>query len=165
MSDTTNRVVVKSVIIARDGNRLSPPIGKAFAFTADEVEAINKANPRALRPTKDEDTEATLAEVKAMSASPARAAVLRLQKTGAGKTSAMADGMDGAGVTGQSGAGGAGTGPSVLTIQQITDGLADLDDDALTAALNAEREGAKRAGAIKVYEAEIAKRKTADDDL
>lgn len=155
-----NKVVLKSVIIARDGERISPPIGKAFAFTKEEVEEIEAANPTAIRDAKNEDDEASLAEVKALSQTNTRIRP-RNVPAGAGKTSAMVDGMDGTGATGEGGSDAA-----AQTIEEIEAGLADLDNDALTAALNAERAGKNRKGAVSLYEAEIAKRQPpADDDL
>lgn len=160
-----SKVVLKSVIIARDGKRLSPPIGKAFPFTAEEVEEIEKVNPTALRDAVNEDDEATLAEVAALSNSNTRVNPKNV-KPGAGKTTAMADGMDGTTTAEDGGDAGDDDGDKPQTIEEIEAGLADLDNDGLTAALNAERAGKNRKGAISLYEGEIEKRnKPADDDL
>lgn len=104
MSTKSNKkVVLKSIIIARDGKRVSPPIGKAFPFTDDEVEAILAANPTAIRDAVNEDEQADEAEVVGMGNSNTRI-VPKNVKAGAGKTSAMVDGLDGtASVEGESG--------------------------------------------------------------
>lgn len=55
-----SRVVAQSVTVVRDGERVTPPIGKPFPFTADELEFIDRANPAAVRKAVDEsapDTE------------------------------------------------------------------------------------------------------------
>lgn len=162
MANSNNKVVLKSVMIARDGKRISPPLNKAFPFTGDEVEAITKANPTALRPAVNEDSVADLAEVVALANSNTRV-IPQSAKPGAGKTTAMADGMDGTNESQTQD-----TDATELTIEEIEAGIADLDSDALTAALNAERQRKPkpRKGAVDLYEAEIEKRNApVDDDL
>lgn len=169
MSKSTNRVPLKSVIVVREGQRVSPPLGKSFPFTAAEVKALEENNPTAIREAVNEDDEASVAEIVGLRNSNNRP---RTVKPGAGKTTAVEDGADaGAGSDDQDGDddGDNGDGDDKpLTVKQIKDGLADLDNDALTAALNAEREGGNRPTAIQAYEAEIAARAAAasgDDDL
>jgi hypothetical protein len=55
---SNKRVVLKRVIIGREGKRLEPPIGKAFEFTDEELENIERVNPTALREAVNEDAEA-----------------------------------------------------------------------------------------------------------
>jgi hypothetical protein len=168
MSKSNNRVALKSVIVVREGKRVSPPIGKSFPFTEDEITALEESNPTAIRKAVNEDQEADLAEVIALSNTNTRVNSKNV-KPGAGKTSAMADGMDGTTVTGEGGSDSANgqTAATRMTITDIKAGIADLSNDDLTAALEAERAHADpRDGAIKAYEAEIAKRNApADDDL
>lgn len=166
MANSNNKVVLKSVMIARDGKRISPPIGKAFPFTEDEVAEIEKVNPTALRDAVNEDDVADLAEVVALSNSNTRV-VPKSAKPGAGKTTAMVDGADGAPES-DTQDDGDDDDATALTVEEIEAGVADMDNDALTAALNAERALGKKArkGAIAAYEGEIAKRNApVDDDL
>lgn len=58
---TITRVPTRSVIIVRDGQRLAPPVGKGFLFTADEIKSVEDVDPEALREPKDE-TVATTAD-------------------------------------------------------------------------------------------------------
>lgn len=168
MSKSNNRVALKSVIVVRDGQRVSPPIGKSFPFTAAEIKALEESNPTAIREAVNEDDEASVAEVVALRNSNTRPRTVR---PGAGKTTAVEDGADAGAGSNQGGDddGDNGDGDDKpLTVKQIKEGLADLDNDALTAALNAEREGGARPTAIEAYEGEIAKRAAAaagDDDL
>lgn len=46
------------VVVIRDGNRVVPEIGKAFAFETEERDAILEAQPNALRKPKNEDEDA-----------------------------------------------------------------------------------------------------------
>lgn len=55
------------VTVIRDGVRKTPPIGKAFDFTAAEVEAVRKQVPTAFRKPVNEDD--TLVEQTASDAS------------------------------------------------------------------------------------------------
>ena len=168
MAKSNNRVALKSVIVVRDGKRVSPPIGKSFPFTAEEVEELEKSNPTAIREAKNEDDEANVAEVIALANSNTRVRPKNV-KPGAGKTTAMADGMDGTTTAEDGGDAGDDDDDDAekrLTITEIKAGLADLDNDGLTSALNAERAHASpRDGAIKAYEAEIEKRNAPVDDL
>ncbi len=157
---TFNRVALKSVIIVRDGRRVSPPLGKSFPFTEEEVEAIEKTNPTAIREAVNEDEAADAAEVVHLGMTNTRVNTKNVAN-GAGKTTGMADGFDGTGKTPQGGEGG----EKPLTVAEIKEGLATLDNDGLTTALNAERAGGNRPTAIAAYEAEIAKRNAPDDDL
>lgn len=170
MAKSNNRVALKSVIVVREGKRVSPPIGKSFPFTAEEVEALEESNPTAIRAAVNEDEQADVASVVALANTSTRV-VAKSAKPGAGKTTAMVDGLDGtaAGDQTSSDASDDDDDDSGLTITQIKAGLTDLDDAALDAALAAEKAGSKRAGAIAAYDGEIAKRKAAaaaaDDDL
>ena len=156
---SNNKVILKSIIVVREGKRVAPPIGKAFPLTSDEIDALDETNPTAYRDAVNEDEVVDMAEVMALGNSNTRPGPV---KAGAGKTTAVENGAD--------------AGPAAddddddddkpLTVKQIKAGLADLDNDGLTAALNAEREGANRPTAIEAYEAEITKRNApADDDL
>jgi hypothetical protein len=55
---SNKKVVLKRVIIGRGGKRMEPPIGKAFEFTDEELENIERVNPGALRDAVNEDDEA-----------------------------------------------------------------------------------------------------------
>lgn len=59
---SNKKVVLKRLIIARDGKRMEPPIGKAFEFTDEELENIERVNPGALRDAVNEDDEADVNE-------------------------------------------------------------------------------------------------------
>lgn len=162
MAKSNNKVILKSIIVVREGRRVAPPIGKAFALTTEEIDALDETNPTAYRDAVNEDQVADLAEVIALGNSNTRV-VPKKVANGAGKTTAVEDGAD-AGPAANNGDDD--DDAEVLTVKQIKDGLADLDTDALTAALNAEREGSNRPTAIAAYEGEITKRNApADDDL
>jgi hypothetical protein len=45
------------VTVIRDGKRVTPPTGKPFNFTADEVEAVKKQLPTAFRAPVNESAE------------------------------------------------------------------------------------------------------------
>lgn len=165
MAKSNNKVILKSIIVVREGKRVAPPIGKAFPLTAAEIEALDSVNPTAYRDAVNEDEVVDMAEVMALGNSNTRPGPV---KAGAGKTTAVEDGADaGAAAGGDDDDDDKGDDePKPLTVKQIKAGLADLDNDGLTAALNAEREGDARPTAIEAYEAEIAKRAApADDDL
>lgn len=170
MAKSNNKVILKSIIVVREGRRVAPPIGKAFALTADEVEALEKTNPTAIRDAVNEDDVADLAEVIALSNSNTRVKPKNVPN-GAGKTTAVENGADAGAAAGggdDDDDKGDDDDAKPLTVKQIKAGLADLDADELTAALNAEREGENRPTAIEAYEGEIAKRAAAasvDDDL
>lgn len=168
MAKSNNKVILKSIIVVREGRRVAPPIGKAFALTADEVEALEKTNPTAIRDAVNEDDVADLAEVIALSNSNTRVKPKNVPN-GAGKTTAVENGADaGAAAGGDDDDDKGDDDAKPLTVKQIKAGLADLDNDELTAALNAEREGENRPTAVEAYEGEIAKRAAAasgDDDL
>lgn len=100
MAKSNNKVALKSVVVVRDGKRVSPPIGKSFPFTEDEVEAILASNPGAIRDAVNEDDEADLASIAPLGNSNTRVITKRV-KAGAGLTSAMKDGLDGAAPTGE----------------------------------------------------------------
>lgn len=159
---SNNKVILKSIIVVREGKRVAPPIGKAFPLTTDEIDALDEINPNAYRDAVNEDEVVDMAEVMALGNSNTRPGPV---KTGAGKTTAVEAGAD-AGPPADDDDDDDDAADAVLTVKQIKDGLADLDADGLTTALNAEREGSNRPTAIAAYEAEIAKRAApADDDL
>lgn len=91
-----NLVPLKSVIVVREGKRVSPPIGKAFPFEGDEVEAMKEGID--YRAAKNEDEEADLASIVAERNSP-HVARAKTNGKGAGKTTAMEQGADGAATT------------------------------------------------------------------
>lgn len=49
------RLVKTTVQIHRDGLIVQPEIGKVFKFTAEEVDAVNKLNKKALVPVEKLD--------------------------------------------------------------------------------------------------------------
>ena len=55
------RIPMQTILVTRDGERVVPPIGKPFDFTAKEIEEINAVNPRAIRKPVQE-VEAPVAE-------------------------------------------------------------------------------------------------------
>jgi hypothetical protein len=59
---SNKKVVLKRVIVGRDSKRLEPPIGKAFEFTDEELENIERVNPTALRDAVNEDDEADITD-------------------------------------------------------------------------------------------------------
>ncbi len=91
-----NLVALKSIMVVREGKRVSPPIGKAFKFTADEVKVL-KENVD-YRAAVNEDEEADLASIMPERNSP-HVNRAKTNAQGAGKTTAMADGADGAPTT------------------------------------------------------------------
>ena len=51
------RVATKTIILHREGANVSPPIGKAFNFTEQELKDINSVDPRAVRKPVNEGEE------------------------------------------------------------------------------------------------------------
>lgn len=51
------RVPTVSVIVIRDGKRVSPPLNKGFNFTDDEITQINAIQPGALRKPINESSD------------------------------------------------------------------------------------------------------------
>ncbi len=90
------KVILGSVILVRDGKRVSPPIGKAFKLSADEVKGLRKDID--YRDAVNEDQEADEAEVVGLRNSP-HVGKPKTNARGAGNTTAMADGADGAAPT------------------------------------------------------------------
>lgn len=92
------RIPVQTVIVHRDGKRVSPPIGQPFDFTADEIKSLTERNPDAIRKVNDEsklapdqhDDEDDLdarQEAEAAAADKAeKAAAKKAAKTGGDKT-------------------------------------------------------------------------------
>lgn len=91
------RVPVQTIVVTRDGKRVTPKIGDAFDFTAEELDDINRVNPDAVRKvviedkllekefTQDEKDAAAKAEADAKSAAKAPTSA---KAAAAGKTSA-----------------------------------------------------------------------------
>ena len=50
----TSRVVTQSVTVVRDGKRVSPPLHKAFKFTAEEIAYLDEVSPSASRKAVNE---------------------------------------------------------------------------------------------------------------
>lgn len=63
-----NLVPLRSIMVVRDGKRVSPPIGKAFKFTAEEVKVLKEGAD--YRTAVNEDEEADLADIKPERNSP-----------------------------------------------------------------------------------------------
>jgi hypothetical protein len=47
-------MVIGSVVLGRGDERIEPPIGKVFDFTADEIKTLLKDSPMPIREPKDE---------------------------------------------------------------------------------------------------------------
>ncbi|WLJ71126.1 hypothetical protein [Sphingomonas phage Carli] len=161
MSDK-NLVPLKSIMVVREGKRVSPPIGKAFPFNPAEVKVLKEGVD--FRAAVNEDEEADLASIM-----PERNSVhigkAKTNAAGAGKTTAMVNGADGAPATGeQSGDANvdARLGGNVNEIKAL---VAEITDKADLAALRAgEDAGQKRAGVFTAIDARVAAL-TTDDDL
>lgn len=89
-------VLLKSVILVREGKRVSPPIGKAYPLTAEEIKGLKDGVH--YRAAINEDQEADDAELAPLSNSP-HVGKAKTNAAGAGKTTAMADGADGTATT------------------------------------------------------------------
>lgn len=61
MGNMIRRVVVQSVTVVRDGQRVTPERGKAFDFTAEEIEYLDRISPAASRKAVDESATAPVA--------------------------------------------------------------------------------------------------------
>lgn len=89
-------VPLKSVMIVRDGRRVSPPVGKAYPFSTEERDAMREDID--YRKAVNEDAEADENEVVPERNSP-HVKTAKTNAKGAGNTTAMADGFDGAPTT------------------------------------------------------------------
>lgn len=81
------------VTVIRDDKRITPKIGKAFNFTADEVAAVTKQMPTAFRkPVNEDDTpvEQTATDATAPDGNAAATAT-KTPKVGKKKAAAQAD--------------------------------------------------------------------------
>lgn len=58
--------VLEGVTVARDGKRITPPIGKTFTFTEQEVDDILRVRPEALREPTNEDPSVSKDELDAL---------------------------------------------------------------------------------------------------
>lgn len=159
-----NKVPLSSVIVVRDGKRVSPPIGKAFPFNDDEIKAM-KAGVH-YRDAVNEDQEASEAELVGIR--PSSHIKAKTNGQGAGNTTAMASGFDGTAATGgQSGqSADMNTDPRLAgTIDDLKGRLAEIDDKAeLGSILAAEKAAQNRSGAITAINARLSAL-TTDDDL
>ncbi len=97
---SNNLVPLRSIMVVREGKRVSPPVGKAFPFEDDEVKVLKEGTD--YRAAVNEDEEADLASIVAERNSP-HIGKAKTNAKGAGNTTAMADGADGAAVTGEGG--------------------------------------------------------------
>lgn len=52
------RVPNASIVVIRDGKRVTPPLGKAYDFTKAEIESITRVSPGALRKPVNESSDA-----------------------------------------------------------------------------------------------------------
>lgn len=59
-----NRVPLQSVVVQRDGQAVTPPIGAVFNFTAEEVADIERSNPAAI--SEKASVDADEVEVKSV---------------------------------------------------------------------------------------------------
>jgi len=84
-----NMVPMKSVVVIRDGKRVTPTIGKSFPFTAEERNAILEVDSTALRKPTDET-----AGTDADAAAAARTAEASQSKARGGKKAATASQAD-----------------------------------------------------------------------
>lgn len=57
MSKTTKRVPTIGITVIRDGKRVTPKIGLAYAFTDEEIKSVTKQHPTAFRKPVNEDTD------------------------------------------------------------------------------------------------------------
>lgn len=51
------RVPVQTIVVHREGKRITPKIGEAFDFTAEELADLNRVNPDCIRKVVIEDKE------------------------------------------------------------------------------------------------------------
>lgn len=158
-----NVVLLKSVIIVRGGKRVSPPIGKAYPLTADELKGMKEGVH--YRAAVNEDQDASDAELTPLSNSP-HVGKPKTNAQGAGQTSAMVNGADGAALTGEGGQGNDQTDPRLNgTVADVKGVVAEITDKAdLAALLAAEEKGQNRTGVKDAINARISAL-AADDDL
>lgn len=93
---SANKVTLRSVMVVRDGKRVSPPIGKAFPYSEDELEALTEGVH--YRDAVNEDAEVDVEALVAERNSP-HVGKPKTNAQGAGKTTAMTDGADGTAAT------------------------------------------------------------------
>jgi hypothetical protein len=157
-----NLVPLVAMLVVREGRRVPPPIGKAFPFTDEEVKVLREGVD--YRKAVNEDEEADLASVMAERNSP-HVTRAKTNAAGAGKTTAMVNGADGAQRTGEQGNG---TEGDARLKGNATDTIAlvgGLDDKADLAALReAEVAAGNRSTVLKAIDARVAAL-TTDDDL
>lgn len=61
-----SRFVLQTILLMRDGKRVTPVIGKAFDFTAAEIKELDEINPRAYRmPVVEVNSELSQEELDA----------------------------------------------------------------------------------------------------
>lgn len=158
-----NVVLLKSVILVRDGKRVSPPLNKAFPLTADELKSLKDGTH--YRAAINEDAQASEAELQPLARSPGTAEPQTNGK-GAGTTTAMANGMDGTNATNQQD-GDANTDQRLnANVTDVTATVNAITDKADLAALReAETKGKNRAGVLGAIDARVKDLTPADDDL
>lgn len=158
-----NLVPLKSIMVVREGKRVSPPIGKAFPFNADEIKVLKEGTD--YRAAVNEDEEADLASIMPERNSP-HVNRAKTNAKGAGQTTTMANGADGAALTGEGGQGNANTDARLNgTVADVKGAVGEIEDKAdLAALLAAEEKGANRTGVKDAINARIAAL-TSDDDL
>lgn len=148
-----NLVPLKSIIVVREGKRVSPPLNKAFPFNADEVKVLKEGVD--YRKSINEDEQADLASIIPERNSP-HIGGAKTNGQGAGKTTAMANGADGAPRTEDRLAG------NVADTKLVIDAITDKAD--LASLREAEAAGANRSGVIGAIDARVTAL-TSDDDL
>lgn len=157
-----NLVPLKSIMVAREGKRISPPIGKAFPFNADEIANLKEGVDYRAAVNEDQtvDPKDIVAERNSVGFKP------KTNAQGAGQTTTMANGNDGAPLTGEGGQGNDQTDARLNgTVADVKATVADMDDKAdLAALLAAEEKGQNRTGVKDAINARVAAL-TTDDDL
>lgn len=158
-----NVVLLKSVILVREGKRVSPPLNKAYPLTADELKGMKEGVH--YRAAVNEDQAATDAELTPLQNSPS-VAKAKTNAQGAGQTSAMVNGGDGTALTGEGGQGNSQTDARLNgTVADVKGRVAEITDKAdLAALLAAEEAGQNRTGVKDAINARVSAL-TADDDL
>lgn len=158
-----NVVLLKSVILLRDGKRVSPPVNKAYPLSADELKGLKEGTH--YRAAINEDQAASEAELQPLARSPGTAEP-KTNGQGAGNTTAMANGMDGTSTTGEQ-SGDANTDQRLnANVTDVTATINAITDKADLAALREhEAKGKNRSGVLGAIDARVTALTPADDDL
>lgn len=141
-----NKVLLRSVILVRGGKRVSPPLNKAFPLTEDEIKGLTKGVH--YRDAVNEDAVADEAEATPLSNSP-HVGKPKTNAQGAGQTTAMVNGADGAPRTDTDSRLDGNVTEVTAIINKITD-KAELE-----ALRDAEKAGKDRSGALGAIEARV----------